>query len=643
MRTSPYGTWASPIAPADLTAAVVGLDRGVVDGDRVLWTEAHPEQGGRVSLWCSRSGQDPVDLTPDDNVRNAINEYGGGAWAAAAGLVVYSTAPAGDLYLLSPAGRQLLAPGGDHRYGCLALHPERRLVLAVREDHSPDGACLQSLVSLDLDASNPDGGKVLVSGADFYASPALRADGLLAWVEWQLPGMPWDATRLLVAPLGHPELAVQVAGGPCEAAVHPAWSATGALVYLSDESGYWNFHSWDGDRSRQLHRHPWDFCQPMWVPEPPPFTLLDDGRIGCTWLADGIGHLGLLCPAGDSGEWDLTELGTGGVTCDLTGRGAEVVALVGYPGRPAQLRQLNLITGADRLLRSAGNQTLPEAMVSRAQALTWDSPDGPVHGWYYPPTSADHAAPDGELPPVQVWSHGGPTDFHGSAFAPSVQFWTTRGIGIIDVNYSGSAGYGRAYRDRLRGNWGIIDVRDCVAGVQALVAAGLADPARLSIRGGSAGGYTTLAALTSTEVFAAGISFYGIGDLEALVADPTSGSGHGTHKFESRYLDGLVAPYPEGRQTYLERSPIHHLDRLSCPMLVLQGGQDRVVPPSQAEAIVAAVRARGLPVAYLLFPDEGHGFRRAENQIAAAQAALAFLGAVHGFTPADDLPPLDLR
>lgn len=634
MRTAPYGTWASPVAATDLTAAVVGLDRGVVDGDRILWTEAHPEQGGRVGLWCIDSGSEPIELTPNDNVRNTINEYGGGAWTAAAGMVVYSTAPSGDLYLLSPTGvPRLLAPGGDHRFGCLVLDPERRLVLAVREDHSGEGACQQSLVRLDLDTMNPDGGTVVASGADFYASPTLRPDGLLAWVEWQLPAMPWEATRLMVAPLQHPETAVQVAGGPAESAVHPAWSPAGSLVYLSDASGYWNFHSWDGAGSHQLHRQQWDFCEPLWTMDPAPYTLLEDGTIGCTWLADGIGHLGLLSRQ-DSGDWAMAELDIGGVSCGLTGSGARVVVLVGYPERPAELRLLDLAAGADRVLRRAAVPALPDAMVSRAEAVNWDSPDGPVHGWYYPPTNSDFAAPPGELPPVQVWSHGGPTDFHGADFALSTQFWTTRGIGILDVNYSGSSGYGRAYRERLRGRWGLSDVRDCVDGVRALVRAGRADPARLSIRGGSAGGFTTLAALTSTDAFAAGISLYGIGDLESLATDPSARSAHGTHKFESGYLDGLVAPYPAGRETYRERSPIHHLDRLSCPMLILQGRLDRVVPPSQAEAMAEAVRALGLPVELIWFDSEGHGFRRAESIIATAIAALAFLGRVHGFVPA---------
>ncbi|MGV8910054.1 MAG: S9 family peptidase [Propionicimonas sp.] len=627
MLTAPYGSWPSPIAATDLTATAVGLDRGVVDGRRVLWSEGHPEQGGRVGLWVSDSGAAPVELTPDHNVRNAINEYGGGAWAAGSGFVVYSTAPTGEVYLLAPGGgRRLLAPGGPQRFGCLVLVAERRLVLAVREDHSGDGACTQSLVRLDLDTMNPDGGTVLASGADFYATPALRPDGMLAWVEWQLPGMPWDATRLMVAPLDDPEQATQVAGGAQESALHPSWAPDGSLLYLSDASGNWNFHSWDGETSRRLHRHQWDFCEPMWTPGPAPYAVLDDGRIGCSWLADGIGHLGLLVPGGPDGDWLLEPRETGGVSCAVSGGGARVVALIGYAERPAELHLLDLETRNDRLLRKAAARMLPEARVSRAQPLTWDSPDGPVHAWYYPPTNPDVSPPAGELPPVQVWSHGGPTGFSDAAFALSTQFWTTRGIGILDVNYSGSSGYGRAYRERLRGRWGISDVRDCVDGARTLVAAGLADPARLSIRGGSAGGYTTLAALTTTDVFAAGISLYGIADLESLTL--------ATHKFESGYNEALIAPWPEGRDTYRERSPIHHLDRLGCPMLILQGRQDLVVPPSQAEAMAAAVRAKGLPVELIWFDNEGHGFRRSESIIATAKAALAFLGRVHGFAPA---------
>ncbi|MGC3993542.1 MAG: prolyl oligopeptidase family serine peptidase [Propionicimonas sp.] len=622
-RTLPYGSWPSPVSAAGLAAAVVGLNYGVADGDAVLWTEAHPEQGGRVGLWRQVGDAAPEEIVTDANVRTRINEYGGGAWTAADGWVVHSVLPSGDLWVITPDGtRRRLAPAGTLRYGSLAIDPGRRLVLAVREDHTDsDAACVQTVVALDLDGENLDGGRVLVHGADFYASPTTSADGRLAWVQWQLPAMPWDATELWTAPLADPSAATRVAGGPGTSVVYPTWLPDGALVYLSDISGYWNFRRWDGVDDRAVAEFPFDFCEPLWVPDPAPYTVLVDGRIGCTWLQDGYARLGLLAPSGE-----LTEIPTDAVRVALSGTGDRVVAVCGYADRPAELRLLDLAAGTDRLLRRASEDRLPPEAISIARPITWDSPDGPVHAWYYPPASADHRAPAGDLPPVQVWSHGGPTGFSGPDYRPATQFWTSRGIGILDVNYSGSGGYGRAYRDRLQGRWGLSDVRDCVGCVRALVDAGLADPARLSIRGGSAGGFTTLAALTTTDVFAAGISLYGIGDLEALATD--------THKFESRYLDGLVAPYPQGRQTYLDRSPLHHLDRLSCPMLILQGADDRVVPPNQAEAMAAAVREKGLVAELVVFEGEGHGFRRAENIVATAELALAFLGRVHGFTPA---------
>ncbi|MCA0294377.1 MAG: prolyl oligopeptidase family serine peptidase [Actinobacteria bacterium] len=623
MTTLPYGSWPSPISAADLTAAAVGLSRGLVDDDRVYWTEAYPRQGGRVALWVQEPDGSRRELAPEHSVRNSINEYGGGAWAVAGGVVVYSDHPSGDLWVLADGERRRLASGGALRYGCLVVVPDRRLVLAVVEDHTrSDQACEQRLVALDLDADNADGGRVLAAGADFYASPALRDDGLLAWVQWQLPDMPWDASDVWVAPLDAPGQARKVAGGPGNSVLYPAWAADGSLLYLDDASGFWNFHRWDGSASTPVHTHPWDFCGPMWTPDPAPYSLLPDGRIACTWVRDWTGHLGVLDPADGS----LAGLPTGAVGCELSGRGDRVVALFGYADRPAELRLLDLAGNDSTLLRRASEVHLPPGLVSVARSVTWDSPDGPVQAWYYPPTNPDVRAPEEELPPVQVWSHGGPTAFSESDLRLTTQFWTSRGIGILDVNYSGSAGAGRAYRERLDGAWGVADVRDCVDGALALVAAGMADGERLSIRGGSAGGYTTLAALTSSDVFAAGISLYGIGDLETLVAD--------THKFESGYTERLVAPYPEGRETYRERSPIHHLDRLACPMLILQGRLDRVVPPEQAEAMAAAVAARGLPVELVWFDEEGHGFRRAESIIATAEHALAFLGRVHGFTPA---------
>ncbi len=635
MPHAPYGSWTSPISAADLTAATVGLAYGTVSDGARYWTQAHPEQGGRVSVW-REDGAGRTELTPHSYVRTGVNEYGGGDWTVADGILVYSTWPDGSLHVVEPDGSpRQFAPGDHWRYAALFLDPARRLVLAVREDHSRPGVEPETtVVALDLDGDNPAGGRVLARGADFYAHPVLSVDGRLAWVEWNHPDMPWDATLLKVAPLADPQNVQHVAGGPGVSAVYPAWSPDGSLVFLADPDGFWNFHRWDGTHAALVYEAPADFCGAPWTLGPAPYCVIDAGRIGCSVLVHGFASLAIIHHAeGRNAHLELIE--SDAVSAQVSGARSRCLALLGYADRPAALVELDWETGARTVVKATSERVPDPALTSRAESVTWEGPQGEVHAWYYPPTNPAFTAPDGELPPVQVWSHGGPTGFSGPEFRLATQFWTSRGIGILDVNYGGSAGYGRAYRERLRGAWGIVDVRDCVDAALTLVGQGRADPHRLSIRGGSAGGYTTLAALTSSDVFAAGISLYGVGDLETLATD--------THKFESRYLDRLVAPYPQGREVYLERSPIHHLDRLSCPMLVLQGGQDKVVPPSQAERIVEAVRARGLPVAYLLFPEEGHGFRRAENQISTAQAALAFLGAVHGFSPADELPDLDLR
>lgn len=623
MSSLPYGSWASPVSAADLTRSSLRLSGGrVIDGVR-YWSEGYPEQRGRVSLWRQRPGEGPVELTPHSYVRTAVNEYGGGDWAVAGELVAYSSWPEGAVVLIDAEGRsRILATGQPYRYAALALHPEHGLLLAVREDHTdPVAEPITTVVALDLHGENSDGGRVLATGADFYAHPSLSSDARLAWCQWNHPDMPWDSAQVVVAPLTAPDQPTVVAGGPGVSALYPAWAPDGALLYLDDGNGFWNFHRWDGTASTALWPAPYDFCEPLWVLTPMPYAVIEAGRIGCTWLVDGVARLGVL--SFGEGEPQLTELATEAVAATVTGAGPQAVGLFGYADRPAELVTIDWDAGTVAPLRRSSEFTLDPGLVSRAVPLRWESADGPVHAWFYPPTNRSISAPPAELPPVQVWSHGGPTAYSGPAFSLAVQYWTTRGIGILDVNYSGSAGYGRAYRERLRGAWGIADVRDCVAGAQALVERGLADPNRLSIRGSSAGGFTTLAALTSSTTFAAGISLYGIGDLETLATD--------THKFEAHYLDGLVGPYPQARQLYLDRSPIHHLDRLSCPMLLLQGSDDTVVPPSQAEAMAAAVRNKGLRADLVLFDGEGHGFRQAETVIAVAELSLAFLAEVHGF------------
>ena len=653
---APYGSWASPITPEmladpDSPASSAEHAIGLIAGTGLYSTRKNAAEGGRVELLRTPLNEDglpageAVLVAPGRSVRSSINEYGGGAWTAALidgrEVVVYSDWPSNDLRVLADGVDRLLGVGGDLRYGSLAISVDHRLVLAVREDHRVPGEPVNTVVCFDLAADQPGEGLVLVEGADFYASPTLSADRRLAWVEWNHPNMPWDSCTLRFAPLDdqcritQPPSAVSKKNA---SVVYPTWTPDGRLIYLEDSAGYWNFSYWDEDAwdhrgSVRLHGHPFDFCGPMWVPDPAPYSLIestpDTIAIGCSWLEDGRSRIGVLtCELrADPREAPrLVPIESSAVEVTICGHGPRSVVSLGYPDRPGGLAVLDWRTGQFTDVRPrALDQTL-DGFVSVAQPLTIHGEYGPFHAWYYPPTNPDYQAPDGDLPPVQVWSHGGPTGFSSSAFRLATQFWTSRGIGILDVNYSGSAGFGRDYRERLKGNWGLADVSDCAGAATELVRLGLADPAKLSIRGGSAGGFTTLAALAFTDVFAAGISLYGVGDLEALATD--------THKFESRYLDGLVAPYPAGRQVYLDRSPIHHLDGFNCPMLILQGLDDRVVPPTQAYAMADALRAKGLPVRLITFTGEAHGFRKAESIIETAQAALAFLGDVHGFVPA---------
>jgi dipeptidyl aminopeptidase/acylaminoacyl peptidase len=626
ITAAPHGTWPSPIGVELLTGAAVGLSAPLTDAGSGYWLEAHAEQAGRVGLWRRTPQGKTAEVTPEHNVRASVHEYGGGEYDVRGGVLVYNTLPDNAVHVLEPGlDARVLATEDAHRHAALTLDPPRRRVVAVREDHSGPGEAVTTLVALDLDGG-PD--ETLASGADFYACPAVRADGALAWIEWDHPNMPWDATRLMVTVAG---VRTQVAGGDGVSIVEPSWTPGGALVFLSDASGYWNFWLWDAAGARPLHDDPHDFAGPLWTLLPPGYVVLDDHRLGCTWFDDGVARLGVL---DHSGSPALTPLASDAVSVRLGGNADATLALLGFADRPTGLYELDWQTGATSLVRTSSAAAIDPSHLSPPVALTWQGDQGEVHGWFYAPRNADAAAPPGELPPLQVLSHGGPTALSTAELRFGVQYWTSRGIAVLDVNYGGSTGYGRAYRDRLKGAWGITDVADCAAGVRALVDAGRVDGDRVFIRGGSAGGYTTLASLVSTDVYAAGISLYGIGDLETLATD--------THKFESRYLDGLVAPYPEGRQVYLDRSPLHHLDRLSRPMLILQGADDRVVPPVQAQAMADAVRAKGLPVALVIYPGEGHGFRRADTIKHSQEAMLSFVGRLFGFTPADPIEPLPI-
>jgi len=634
----PYGSWPSPIRIDDLLGDTVRLGEPWIDGDETYWIEGRPAEAGRSVLVRRAVDGTLTDMTPAPfDVRSRVHEYGGGSYTVAGGTVVFSNRTDGRLYRLDPGvvEPQPITPEGPYRYADLRFDPGRRRFLAVREDHNGDGQAVAAIVAVPLDGErSPD---VLVEGPDFLAAPRLSPDGTtLAWLEWDHPDMPWDATRLRIAPvrddgfLGIPDLA---AGGPDESIVQPEWSPDGVLHLVSDRSGWWNLYRLvDGPRLEPLAQLDAEFAEPAWVFDRSSYGFLPDGSIVAVARARARDRIFHIAPGRRTDEVDspFTEVGA------LRVGEHAIVAIAASPTEPTMVVALDLSTLATTgVLRRSSSLSMDAASISAAEPITFPSAGGRIaHALFYRPTNPDVAAPDGELPPLVVYSHGGPTSSAANSFDPEVQLLTSRGIAVVDVDYGGSTGYGRDYRKALEGAWGVIDVDDCEAAARYLVARGEVDGDRLAIEGGSAGGYTTLAALAFRELFAAGISLFGVGDLEALARD--------THKFESRYLDRLVGPYPEAAALYRQRSPVHHLDEISCPVLVLQGLEDRVVPPSQAEAIVAALAANDVPHGYLAFEGEGHGFRGATAIRRTLEARLSFLGSVFGFQPADDIEPVPL-
>jgi dipeptidyl aminopeptidase/acylaminoacyl peptidase len=611
----------------------VGLSATQIDGRHVYWLEVRADEGGRASVWRRLiAGGEPAEVTPAPAcVRDKVHEYGGGEYHVSGGTVVYSEYSNGRLYAVRGDGEpRPITPEGDFRFGDIRVHPERGLVLAVREDHSGTGEPINTIVALDLDGPNPDGGAVLCGGADFYSTPELAGSGRLAWTQWNHPNMPWDSTTIMIGSLSGAVItdSQAVAGGPGESAVQPRWLGD-KLIFVSDRTNWWNLYLWSDGQVQPLCETDAEFCPPQWVFGQRPYAIIDDDHLLCSPNRSGVQSIEIL-KIRDGTLRPIAPAGISATSLDVGGRNA--AALLSYPHQPAALAIHDLDRGVWSTVRSAAEMIMDAASVSFGHPVSWTSGGNRVHGYFYPPVSGEFQAPASSLPPLITLSHGGPTGFAAPDFKIAYQFWTSRGFGILDVNYSGSAGYGRAYRDRLKGRWGLVDVQDCVAGALSMGTRRLADPNRLTIKGGSAGGFTTLAALTTTDVFAAGISQYGIADLETLARD--------SHKFEARYLDSLVGPYPEDRASYIERSPIHHLDQLSAPILLLQGTEDRVAPPKQAEMLAAAARQKHLPVALIMFEGEGHGFRSAETIKAAAAAQIYFLSRILGFEPADRVPPI---
>jgi len=688
-EVAPYGSWRSPVTAKLIAEGGVSTNWPQSVGESLYWIELRPLEDGRYVVVRRAPDGEIADVTPPGiSARTLVHEYGGGMYVAFRGenggeSVIFSDQADQRLYRqdLRPAGGDApaawtaprpLTPAPPapraYRYADGRVTPDGRLLVTVRERHEAGGGVVNELVSLPTGA--PGEPRLVASGHDFYAAPRFSPDGRrLAWLSWDHPRMPWDGTELWTAELaGDGTLASErlVAGGTEESILQPLWSPTGELWFASDRTGWWNLYAVavhaDGDATETnsaeaagtggstaqpepcpLVARDAEFVKVPWVFGLQHFVFLADGTLAVSFTEDGSDRLAVFdlpaaAAAGAHDEVALRELDSPyTVTYSLAPLGDRIGVVAAMHTEGSQVAVIDPRTGDREVVRRGRPVVVDPAYISRPEAIVFPTEgDLSAHANYYPPANPDFAAPAGELPPLLVNVHGGPTSDHEAMLDLDVQYWTSRGIAVVDVNYGGSTGYGREYRERLRGEWGVVDTVDSINAARYLVGRGDADPARLGVRGGSAGGYTTLNALTRFDVFSAGVSLFGLADLEAFATG-------GTHKFESRYLDSLLGPYPERRDVYRERSPIRHVDNLSCPVILLQGLEDVIVPPEQADIIVEALRRKGLPFAYIGFEGEQHGFRKARNIIRAEEAELYFYGRVWGFMPADEIEPVEIE
>jgi dipeptidyl aminopeptidase/acylaminoacyl peptidase len=639
---SSYGSWKSPITAAFIAEGAVRLAQPEPTDEAIYWLESRPTEGGRyVVVRRSSDGETSDAIPPTFNARTRVHEYGGGSYLVQGTTVFFSNFDDQRVYRHDLDGAPIpitpepAAPAAL-RYADGRLTPDGSTIVCVRESH--EGAdVVNELVAFPADGSASP--SVLASGHDFYSFPRVSPDGrTLAWTSWDHPRMPWDGTELWVAELadegtlGEPQL---VAGGPEESIFQPEWSPDGKLHFVSDRSGWWNLYRHEAGTDEPLAPIEADCGAPQWVFGLASYAFLGDGRIAFAYTRAGLEHLGLLRPeSGSIEEVEATYLP--GALPTVRSRGTRLTFVGASPTRAPAVVSLDVESGSLEVLARSMEREIERGYISVPRPLEFPTDGGlSAHALVYAPANDDFEAPAGEQPPLLVISHGGPTAQAESSLDPEIQFWTSRGFAVVDVNYGGSTGYGRAYRERLRGRWGELDTADCLNAARDLAKSGDADGERLAIRGGSAGGYTTLCALAFHDLFAAGASYYGVADVELLAKD--------THKFESRYLDGLIGPYPEAASLYRARSPIHAADRISCPVILFQGLEDEVVPPSQAEEMVAALDRNGIPYAYLAFEGEQHGFRRAETIRRTMESELYFYSRILRFEPAEALEPVEIH
>ena len=634
-QAAPCGTWTSPISAAVVAAGATPLSQLALDGDDVLWLAGRASEAGRTTLLRQRAGSQ-AELTPAPfNVRNRVHEYGGGAYAVDGGTVWFSHHADNRLYRVEEGREPVMVTREEAvRYADFVPDRARSRLVAVREDHLAGEAYpVNTICAVGFDGTET----ILVEGNDFYAAPRLSPDGRqLAWLCWDHPRMPWQGTELWVADVAPDGSLVDgrlIAGGMDESICQPEWSPDGLLHFVSDRSGWWNLYRFEHGVVHALCPREAEFGGPHWVFGGSMYGFRSADEIVCTYIEEGVSRLARLSTRGCT----LTPIETPYQEIrELRVTPQRIAVLAGSPTIALELTVIDAETGAREVLARSIEQLPDEGYLSVPRSIRYPSANGrTAYAFHYAPTNKDCAPNDGELPPLIVIGHGGPTGMATSTLKLATQFWTSRGFAVLDVNYGGSTGFGRHYRDLLRGQWGVIDVEDCVAGARHLAEQGLADPERLLIRGSSAGGLTTLSALAFHDVFKAGASYYGVSDLAGLDAD--------SHKFESHYNEYLIAPKSQAAAVYRQRSPIHHTGSLTRPMIFFQGLDDKVVPPQQSESMVEALRARGVPVAYITLEGEGHGFRKADSVVRTLEAELVFYLRVFGIPVPGELPQVEIE
>ncbi|MCZ6717098.1 MAG: S9 family peptidase [Gammaproteobacteria bacterium] len=635
VKVSPYGSWSSSLSLDHMVEDVVRLAEPAVDGSAVYWIETRPSEKGRSVLVTCAPGQEQSDVTPADySVRSRAHEYGGGSYLARGDRVWFVNDDDQCIYTQTlPAGSpERLTATGAMRFADMELDRARNRLLTICEDHGKEGNPENFIAGVDLDSGEIS---AVVSGADFYSNPRLSPDGSrLSWLSWNHPNLPWDTTELwlaTVAPDGEISEQRCVSLGKDESVFQPQWSPDGDLFFVSDRSGWWNLFRFRDDATEVVIPEQAECGVPQWVFGMSTYAFPDSDHVVIATTRDGswqLSRFGLATGRREALASDWTSID--GVAADdgciliLAGGGARALSVVSIDPQ-----------GTETVLKSAISGVLDQSTISKPQAITYATSDGDqAHGFFYPPSNPVYRGPNKEKPPLLMICHGGPTSATATTLRLDIQVWTSRGFAVFDVNYRGSTGYGRGYRQKLYGTWGLADVDDCIYGARYLARQGLVDSKRMAIRGGSAGGYTVLNALTCHDEFSAGSSFFGIGDLESMFET--------THKFEACYDHWLIGPKESRKSIAEQRSPINSADRIKCPVIFFQGLDDKVVPPDQSESMVQALKDNKVPVAYLEFEGEGHGFRQSQNIRRSYEAELYFFGKVMGFEPADKLDAVEI-